>query len=248
MSSMQFSLSRVKKSHSPARKIVFEDFPKSTKFLSLTRLKSRKSLNLIKKVNQSPCTNTSDKSGSSCQVFKPKMIREAFLFEPTDYNKMLQSRSKLLHKSTDTPSTPNKIINLLSQYANSNWKKIDYFKTPTSSEQNYKKYFRCIKDNNPSDLVKLLKASPQLVMECDSLGMNGLHWAAKRNYPALAAILAEYRINIYAKDFLGRTAPDLAIKYKNFEFLECFSEISTRIELNRKNNSTLYSHINPPPL
>ena len=76
---------KIKKSYSPARKIFIEEFPTSSSFASLSRLKHRKTKNYIK-VRKSSVPNTPEKLGFHA-YFKPRVLKEVFLFEPTDRNK-----------------------------------------------------------------------------------------------------------------------------------------------------------------
>lgn len=241
MSTTFFSVYKLKKSHSPARKIFLEETVQNTSLLSLSRLRSRKAIHLsLKQKNLSSLSTPQNKAVSS-QVFRPKLIREAFLVEPSDYNKMKRQGQNLANRSTGSiskPKQPSKLNRLISQFSENKWKKIDFFKSkPSICEEISKKYFQCIRSNNYLELESLLKGSPNLISECDSLGMNGLHWAAKRNNVRLAKVLSNFKVNIYSKDCLGRTASDIAIKWKSYEFLEYFSEISTKVELIRKKDT-----------
>ena len=117
---MSHSVLRIKKLHSPARKIFIEEVPQKVSFSSAARLKTRKLSNFIKE--RPSCIINPEDSTALSSVFKPRSLKEVFLFEPSTYLKVIRDKLNSPNKiNANTPKiglndSSSKVLNLLSQY------------------------------------------------------------------------------------------------------------------------------------
>jgi len=65
-----------------------------------------------------------------------------------------------------------------------------------------------------------MSPSLKLVNDCDKLMRTPLHWACKRGYEKVAAILVDYGAETGEKDYKGRTCIDIAEEKEHHQMVK----------------------------
>lgn len=220
-----------KKSYSPARMIIVDETqPKPVQ--SLQSLKSRKSLMSVPSLHPEQLSN----ARSSPKVyFSVKHRPEIYLFEPPILNKQLIKKSNRFKDRRgkkgffgfDSPAKPSRQLTRMLEENQNLLKVIEKHENSRKLETEVK-FFSFVKNNYFEELEMLLVKHPNLVFSCDSIGMTGLHWAAKRNLTVISKILIKYGSDIQKKDILNRSSLDIARKRDHTDLVHTFSEHLTR--------------------
>lgn len=84
-----------------------------------------------------------------------------------------------------------------------------------------KKFLGSVKSGNYQDVAEYIEDDPYLVYVFDEVGMTGLHWAAKRNYPNIISLLLSNKAIIDSVDTTHRSPLFLAVKYSSIESIRC---------------------------
>jgi len=92
-----------------------------------------------------------------------------------------------------------------------------------------KTLFDWIKDSDLSNVVKLLKANPELVNLSDENGMQPMHWAADRGFTSAIESLVEHGADVNAKDADGQTALHYATSCGHLEAIKYLLSVGAKI-------------------
>jgi hypothetical protein len=195
--------------------------------ISLSKLKTRKNpqRSIPTHIPESPLYRNQTPSN----YFSFHNRKEIFLFKPPPLKFRLIREISLKpciqnSKSSESISTqfePKKDFNQILQNRK---KKLDQIENHLKRDENELNFFKYVKNNNENDLNMLLITNPELVNSIDSLGMTGLHWAAKRNFAEIGKILISFSADVLRRDMLNRNCRDIAKKSKSREFLKMIAE------------------------
>lgn len=206
-------------SFSPARKIVIEEVPKAN-----STIKIRKYKHLPQTKPSTPQSNSVLYTPKK-DLFRPLLIRELFLVEPSEINKLMQTSKQIRVTNLKKPDfSQSKAFRSYNRLRESPRKMTVLVKVPKERDSRTENFFRLIKSNHLEGVKKLIKLNPNIVNETDGMGMNGLHWAIKRDLFQMAKILIDSKSSIVSTDILGRTAQDLAKSSSDPEMKHLISE------------------------
>lgn len=233
---MSFTSKSRKKSYSPARKITLVELPKAESIIRMKRYKET----VDKKPSNPICTPMYN--ASKATIFRPKLIREVFLVEPSEINRLMETTRRLRSANQDNLRLDHtKLLKIYNNKLRETPKKLQIFvDQPKDRNLKTENFFKLIKNNSLPVVKKILFKNPDIAKETDGLGMTGLHWAIKRNLLQMARLLISSNCPIDSKDILGRTVQDML---KDSSDSEMHYLISEAILKNQITNST--SKINP---
>jgi hypothetical protein len=215
-------MSKFNKSHSPARALIYQEVLKSS---TLKRIK-RKS---VKNESKELSLESETKVEGLKIYFRPKMFNDAFLVEPNEINQLI-NLTRIRRNTTKALIGKKKKDEKVARFEGER-KKLVKFQQFYGNSNTSLKYFQVVKAGNAKELRELLSKDSGLVQLTESVGMTGLHWAAKRNQMKIANILISYGCPISTKDIFGRTALDIAKKFNYPELIHLFSSQTMKNEM-----------------
>jgi hypothetical protein len=206
-----------KKSHSPARALIYQVIPKSRTVKSVKAATMKEEPTRI--VFEAEKKNV---------YFRPKRVKDVCLVEPNEINELI-NLTRIRRKIGSNLNSPQKIPAKIFKFSEDK-KKFVNFKDFDKGDKISRDFFQLIKSGRTMELRELIMKDSSLVKITDSVGMNGLHWAAKRNRRDIANLLISYECDVGLKDIFGRTPMDVAKKAQSPEIIHLISNQNMKNE------------------